>query len=230
MKGKVMAITGAFGSLGRVVAKRAAECSFQLALIDNAASPADVGSFGQDSLLLPMVDLSDATAAGKAVDMIIAKFGTLDVLLNLAGAFRWEKIVDGSNQTWEFLNRVNVLTAVNASRSAAPYLARSAAGRIVNIGANAALKSAAGMGAYTASKAAVHRLTESLADELKDQGVTVNAVLPSVIDTPVNRRDMPDADFTKWVTAGELAAVILFLASAEASGITGALVPVVGRV
>jgi NAD(P)-dependent dehydrogenase (short-subunit alcohol dehydrogenase family) len=116
------------------------------------------------------------------------------------------------------------------SASIAARSGRSAAGRIVNIGANAALKSAAGMGAYTASKAAVHRLTESLADELKDQGVTVNAVLPSVIDTPVNRRDMPDADFTKWVTAGELAAVILFLASAEASGITGALVPVVGRV
>src|SRR5262249_39933098 len=118
----------------------------------------------------------------------------------------------------------------NASRAAIPFLTQSGAGRIVNIGALAALNPAAGgMGPYTASKAAVHKLTESLAEELKGK-VTVNAVLPSTLDTPANRRDMPKADFTAWVALEEAANVILFLASPEASAITGALIPLKGRV
>ncbi len=125
--------------------------------------------------------------------------------------------------------RMNVLTATNASRAAIPHLKRSASGRIVNIGANGAVKAAAGMGAYAASKAGVHKLTESLAEELKPDGVTVNAILPSIIDTPTNRADMPKADFASWVSPGELAAAILFLASEEASAVTGALLPVTGR-
>ena len=115
-------------------------------------------------------------------------------------------------------------------RAALPYLKQSDAGRIVNVGANGALKSAAGMGAYAASKAAVHRLTESLAEELKSSTVTVNAVLPSILDTPQNRADMPDADPAKWVAPADLAAVILFLASPEARAVTGALIPVTGKV
>jgi NAD(P)-dependent dehydrogenase (short-subunit alcohol dehydrogenase family) len=100
----------------------------------------------------------------------------------------------------------------------------------VNIGANAAIRAAAGMGAYAASKAAVARLTESLAEELKDKGITVNAVLPSIIDTPQNRTDMPDADFTRWVSPAQLAEVILFLLSDASAAVTGALLPVTGRV
>jgi NAD(P)-dependent dehydrogenase (short-subunit alcohol dehydrogenase family) len=100
----------------------------------------------------------------------------------------------------------------------------------VNVGALAASKAATGMGAYAASKAGVARLTEALAEELKDKGVTVNAVLPSIIDTPTNRADMPDADATRWVSADALAAVIAFLLSDDASAVTGALIPVCGRV
>ena len=96
------------------------------------------------------------------------------------------------------------------------------------MGANGAVKAALGMGAYAASKAGVHRLTEALAEELKADGVTVNAVLPSIIDTPTNRADMPKADFAAWVTPAELAAVMLFLASEKASAVTGALIPVTG--
>jgi NAD(P)-dependent dehydrogenase (short-subunit alcohol dehydrogenase family) len=99
--------------------------------------------------------------------------------------------------------------------------------RVVNIGAASAINAGAGMGAYAAAKAGVHKLTESLAQELKGK-VTVNAVLPSILDTPVNRADMPDADFGKWVQPKDLAAVILFLASPEAGAITGALIPVTG--
>jgi NAD(P)-dependent dehydrogenase (short-subunit alcohol dehydrogenase family) len=116
--------------------------------------------------------------------------------------------------------RLNLATCANASRAALPHLLASGAGRIVNVGANAALKADAGMGAYAASKAGVHRLTESLAQELKGR-VGVNAVLPSIIDTPQNRADMPDADASAWVSPADLAAVMLFLASAEASAVTG---------
>jgi NAD(P)-dependent dehydrogenase (short-subunit alcohol dehydrogenase family) len=122
------------------------------------------------------------------------------------------------------------MTAVAASRAALPHLLARGAGRIVNIGANAATRAAAGMGPYAASKAAVARFTESLAEEMKDRGITVNAVLPSIIDTPQNRADMPDADFSRWVAPEAIAEVILFLVSDAAAAVTGALIPVTGRV
>ena len=129
---------------------------------------------------------------------------------------------------WHRLFLMNVQTTANASRAAIPHLRRSVAGRIVNVGANAALKASMGMGPYAASKAGVHSLTQALAEELKSE-VTVNAVLPSILDTPTNRADMPEADFASWVRPEELAAVMLFLASSDASAVTGALIPVTGR-
>lgn len=131
---------------------------------------------------------------------------------------------------WHRLFLMNVQTAANASRSAIPHLRRSAAGRIVNVGANAALKASLGMGPYAASKAGVHALTEALAEELKADNVTVNAVLPSILDTLANRADMPNADPSAWVAPDDLATVILFLASEAAGAVTGALLPVTGRV
>jgi NAD(P)-dependent dehydrogenase (short-subunit alcohol dehydrogenase family) len=119
---------------------------------------------------------------------------------------------------------------VVSCQAALPYLLQSGSGRIVNIGAMAAAKAAAGMGAYAASKAGVARLTEALADELKDRHVTVNAILPSILDTPRNRLDMPQADFTRWVKPVEAAEVIAFLVSDAARAVTGALIPVAGRV
>jgi NAD(P)-dependent dehydrogenase (short-subunit alcohol dehydrogenase family) len=175
------------------------------------------------------VDLSDAVQAKEAIDAAAAHFGNLDALVNIAGAFAFEAIAEGDPRTWQRMYALNVLTALNASQSAIPHLAASNAGRIVNIGAIGALQAGAGMGAYAASKAGVHRLTEALAAECKGR-ITVNAVLPSTIDTPANRASMPKADFKKWVTAEELAEVILFLASDAASAITGALLPVSGRV
>jgi NAD(P)-dependent dehydrogenase (short-subunit alcohol dehydrogenase family) len=124
---------------------------------------------------------------------------------------------------------MNVRTAVNATRAALPLLKHDG-GRVVNISAAGAIKAATGMGAYAASKAAVAKLTEALADELKNSGVTVNAVLPSIIDTPANRADMPGADFGSWVKAEQVADLIVFLLSDRASAITGALIPITGRV
>ena len=134
-----------------------------------------------------------------------------------------------TSQDWQRMYALNVLTALNTSRAAIPHLHASPAGRIVNIGAMGALQAGSGMGPYAASKAGVHRLTEALAAEHKGK-ITVNAVLPSTIDTSANRSSMPKADFSKWVTPQELADVILFLVSDAASAVTGALIPVSGRV
>lgn len=230
MTGRIFAITGASGVLGSAVAKAAAARGARVALIDFADHAEVLKDCGPDALMLGGVDLTDAVAASAAIDAVADRFGGLDALINVAGGFKWETLEDSLMAGWHRLFLMNVQTAANSSRAAIPYLRRSAAGRIVNIGANGALKAAAGMGPYAASKAGVHALTESLAEELKADGVTVNAVLPSIIDTPTNRADMPKADFASWVSPSELAAAILFLASEEASAITGALLPVTGRV
>ncbi len=230
MAGRIVAITGAAGILGSAVARAAAAGGAQVALIDYAPHAEVAYELGDKTFFQGGVDLTDAVAAGAAIDAVADRFGGLDALINVAGGFRWETLEQGSWETWPELFKMNVLTATNASRSAIAHLRRSAAGRIVNVGANGAVKASMGMGAYAASKAGVHKLTEALAEELKADGVTVNAVLPSIIDTPANRSDMPDADFSAWVAPSDLAAVMLFLASENARAVTGALIPVTGRV
>jgi NAD(P)-dependent dehydrogenase (short-subunit alcohol dehydrogenase family) len=227
---RIFAITGAAGVLGSAVARAAAAQGERVALVDFGHQPPAGSPSGDDVLVLGGVDLTDANQAGAAIEAVVERFGGLDVLINVAGGFRWETLEAGSWESWHRLFLMNVQTAANASRAAVPHLKRSAAGRIVNVGANGAVKAAAGMGAYAASKAGVHKLTEALAEELKADGVTVNAVLPSIIDTPTNRADMPKADFAAWVAPDDLAAVMLFLASEEARAVTGALLPVTGRV
>jgi len=167
--------------------------------------------------------------AKQAIDAAAKHFGRLDALINIAGGFAFETIADGNPASWQRMYALNLLTALNASRAALAHLAASPAGRIVNIGAMGALQAGSGMGAYAASKSGVHRLTEALAAEWKGK-ITVNAVLPSIIDTAANRASMPNADFSKWVAPQELAEVILFLAGDAASAVTGALIPVPGRV
>ncbi len=230
MAGRVYVITGAFGVLGSAVAKAAAEAGGRLALVDFAPDPPPGLPGGDDVLVLPGVDLTDALAARTAIEAVAERFDGLDVLMNIAGGFRWETLESSMAEGWHRLFFMNVQTAANASRAAIPHLRGSHAGRIVNVGANAALKASLGMGPYAASKAGVHALTEALAEELKDDEVTVNAVLPSILDTPTNRADMPKADFSKWVAPQDLAAVMMFLASEEARAVTGALIPVTGRV
>lgn len=229
MQGKVMVVTGAFGALGRAVVAAARANGWRVAALDHAAPAEAAALVGSEGFAEGGVDLADEAAAVAVMERARASLGRIDALVNIAGGFRWEPLADGKAETWSFLFRVNLLTAVCACKAALPHLAATGAGAIVNVGAGAALKAGAGMGAYAASKAGVHRLTESLAEEWKGK-VTVNAVLPSTIDTPANRKDMPDADFSKWVTPDELAAVILFLTSENARGVTGALVPVNGRV
>ncbi|HEX5353609.1 MAG TPA: SDR family oxidoreductase [Rhodanobacteraceae bacterium] len=224
LAGKRIVITGAFGSLGAAVVQKALAAGARVAAIDRADAPADthgVQAFGS-------VDLADTAQAKTAIDAAAKALGGLDALVNVAGTFRFETLADGGPETWDLLYRVNLRTAVAASKAALAHLPDG--GRIVNIGAASAFKAGAGVGAYTASKSGVMRFTESLAEELKPRGITVNAVLPSIIDTPPNRRDMPKSDFGKWVRPAQLADVIVFLLSDQASAITGALIPVTGRV
>jgi NAD(P)-dependent dehydrogenase (short-subunit alcohol dehydrogenase family) len=206
---RVVVVTGASGNLGRAVAR---------AFGDAGAKVAPFSGF----------DLTDRARTAAAIQDVIQAHGRLDVLVNIAGGFRWEKLEGGSIATWDAMYARNLKTAVVTTSAALPHLLASAPGsRIINVAAAAAVKTAAaGMGAYTASKAGVIKLTESLADELRGRGVTVNAILPGTIDTPQNRADMPKADRSHWVQPESIAQVILFLASARAADVTGAALPV----
>ena len=222
---RTLVITGGHGVLGRAVLEAARADGLNLAVVDHAR-----GQTAPDGVLeLGGVDLTDPAAAQGAMQAVADRFGGVDALLNIAGGFVWQT-VDDPAPAWDRMYALNVTTALNATRAALPWLKQSQEGRIVNVGANGALKAAAGMGAYAAAKSGVHRLTESLAEELKTTSVTVNAVLPSILDTAQNRADMPDADPAKWVRPAELARVMLFLASPDSRAITGALIPVTGRV
>ena len=223
MSKRSVIVTGGFGALGRVVAAAFAAQGDQVARVDFARQAPDALAGALD---LGGVDLTDPEAAARIVTAVKAEFGGIGVLVNIAGGFTWETLTDGSVATWQRMYAMNLVTAATMTKAALPELKAVPAGRIVNIGAGAALKADAGMGAYAASKSAVHRLTESLAAELSGEDVTVNAVLPSIIDTPTNRADMPTADFGKWVQPQAIADVILFLTSPAARSVTGALIPV----
>jgi NAD(P)-dependent dehydrogenase (short-subunit alcohol dehydrogenase family) len=229
LDGKCVAISGAFGALGASVVRAVQDAGARVAAIDQAPAAQAPGTL-RDAHRLGGVDLADAEAARDALTRAAGALGGLDALVNIAGGFRWETLAEGSLDTWDLLYRMNLRTAVAASQAALPHLLARGGGRIVNVGAAASAKAGTGMGAYAASKSGVARLTEALAEELKDRGVTVNAVLPSIIDTPRNRADMPKAEFARWVTPEALADVVVFLLSARARAINGALIPVVGRV
>ena len=222
-EGKLVAITGGNGNLGRAVAALALERGARVALLDlgfsSDAAPAGISRHA--------VDLLDAAASHAALKSL----GAVDVLCNVAGGFAMGTPVhETGDAVWTRMFDLNVRTLLNASRAVVPGMLARGTGRIVNIGAAAALAGLPMMGAYCAAKSVVIRLTESMARELKDRGINVNCVLPSIIDTPQNRADMPDADPALWVSPAQLAEVILFLASNAADALHGSAVPVKNRV
>ncbi|RJG00617.1 SDR family NAD(P)-dependent oxidoreductase [Noviherbaspirillum sedimenti] len=224
-------VTGAFGALGSAVAGLLKNQGAALVLVDaTPVAPPVLADAFADHLLLPGVDLVQPRAAEAAIREVELRFGCLDGLVNVAGAFRWETVAEGSPDTWDLMYALNIKTALHMCRSALPLLKRSGAGRIVNIGAGAGGKAGLGMGAYAASKAGLMRLTEALSEELKDDGITVNAILPSIIDTPANRKDMPKANFSRWVRPESIASAIAFLLAPEAHDITGSAIAINGRV
>jgi NAD(P)-dependent dehydrogenase (short-subunit alcohol dehydrogenase family) len=175
------------------------------------------------------LDASDAEAARRYVEVLVQAHGPPHVLVNLAGGFRAGPLTGAEAAAdLERLLQLNLMTAFNLCRAVLPAMLQAGRGRIVNVGARAGLAGGANTAAYAISKSAVQRLTESLSAEVKTRGINVNCVLPSIIDTPQNRQDMPGADFSRWVRPEQMAAVIAFLASEEASAIHGASIPLYG--
>ena len=221
LAGKTAIVTGAAGVLGAAVAEECEAQGARTVLIDVAAGFADGSGMRLE------LDLTDAAAVVEA----IAGVGEFDVVCNIAGGFDMgPKVFEITDAHWSDLFDINVTTLRNMLSATLPRLVARGRGSVVNVGALGALQGLASMGAYTAAKSVVMRLTEAASEEVRRQGVNVNAVLPSLIDTPRNRADMPKADYSTWVAPASLAKVICFLASDAAADIHGALIPVRGRV
>jgi NAD(P)-dependent dehydrogenase (short-subunit alcohol dehydrogenase family) len=228
LQGRRIAVTGGLGRLGQALALLLAARGARVALIDRHDATSGLPAWPGITVVAG-IDLADEAAASAGLQQAAAALGGLDGLVNVAGGFAWEKIEGGHASTWDAQYSMNLRSALLASQAALPLLLGQPGAAIVNVGAAAAQKAGVGMGAYAAAKAGVARFTEALAEEFKTRGLRVNAVLPSVLDTPANRADMPDADPRLWVSTDELARVIAFLLSDEASAITGASLPVTGR-
>ena len=212
---KRVLVTGSAGIVGQAVAKAFHDAGGIVTGVDISAHEAPWRT--------AIADLTDPAEAKNALEAI----GALDILANIAGGFAMgDTVADTSAETWDFMMNLNAGTVLNACRAVVPGMIARGHGKIVNMGARAALRGAAAMGAYVASKSVVVRLTETLADELKHQRINVNCILPSIVDTPRNRADMPDADFAAWVPPEQITGAVLFLASPAADCIHGAAIPV----
>lgn len=229
---RTVIVTGAAGHLGRAVARHFAARGAALVLVDlDRERLAAAHGAEHEGMLFAPADLRDAAQAAAVAHAALARFRRLDVLANVAGGFRMgEAVHETSDATWELLFDLNARTMLHMCRAVVPAMLAAGGGRIVNVGAYGALRGGALMGAYAASKSAVIRLTESMAAELRERGVRVNCVLPTILDTPDNRAAMPDADPSRWVATDALADVIGFLASDAARAVQGAAVPVTGLV
>lgn len=223
-------ITGASGHLGRAVASAFQAQGARLVLLDRQPAPGGAPGDAARTRFLE-VDLLDRPAVQKAVASACEQLGDISVVCHIAGGFRMgEPVHETSDATWDFLMDLNARSFVNVAAAAVPVLLRRGGGKVIAVGAGAAARGGARMGAYSASKSALIRLTESMSAELKDKGINVNCVLPSIIDTPDNRGAMPDADPSAWVAPAALADVIAFLSSDAARAIHGAAIPVNGMV
>jgi NAD(P)-dependent dehydrogenase (short-subunit alcohol dehydrogenase family) len=234
LKDRVAVITGGTGALGRSVTlhflREGAHCAVPYRseaekneLVHEAAP--DAGR-----LFCMRADLTQLEPLDAFVAAVVERFGGIDILLNLAGAFAGgTPVAETDPATFDRLLDVNLRSVFLVSRAVIPHLVRRGGGKIVSVAARAALQGIAGLAAYSASKAGVITLTQAMADELRDQNVQVNCILPSTIDTPANRRAMPEADHSRWVAPAEIARVLAFLASDDSRAISGAAVPVYGR-
>ena len=224
-------ITGAAGHLGQAVAAAFRQRGARLVLADRRLDALKAAFDHADDVLLLPIDLMDRDGVQAGVQQALDRFGAIDACCHIAGGFRMgESVHETSAATWDFLMDLNARTLINVASAVVPAMIQRGRGRIVTVGAGAALKGGAHMGAYAASKSALIRLTESMSAELKHQGINVNCVMPSIIDTPDNRTAMPDADASRWVAPAALADVIAFLASDGAAAIHGAAIPVTGLV
>jgi NAD(P)-dependent dehydrogenase (short-subunit alcohol dehydrogenase family) len=231
LENRIVMITGAAGNLGRATAAAFIEHGAIVVLLDRQlAQLEEICGPGSDRQMLLEVDLLDQPRVDAAARAAIARHGCIDVLCNIAGGFAMGPAVhETPDESWALMMDLNAQTLIHAVRAVVPAMIAAGTGKIVNVTAMAAAGGRAGMGAYCVAKSATLRLTESMALELRDKGINVNCVMPSILDTPQNREAMPDADPQLWVAPQALADVIVFLASDAARAVHGAAIPVVGR-
>jgi len=232
--GQVALITGGAGKLGAAAARAFYRAGARVAVLDRQRQmTADV--LGQDVpegefCAYVTGNLLDEDSVAQMVAEVYNRFNRIDILLNTAGGYRAGTPLHATpNETWDMMMNLNARTVFLMSRAVVPHMMAAKRGKIVNVAARAALQGTAEAGPYVASKMAVIRLTETLAAEVADRGITVNCILPGKMDTPANRAAQPEADFSRWVTPESMAQVILFLASDLAKDINGAAVPIYGR-
>jgi NAD(P)-dependent dehydrogenase (short-subunit alcohol dehydrogenase family) len=234
LKDKVAIITGAVGNLGAATARFFQNLGAKTVLVDRSQERVTehfktlVGS--PDHLLAGGIDLSDSACLAKLMEQTVQRFGRVDILINTVGGYRGGKPVHETDLAdWDFLFGINLRTTVLCCRAVIPQMLKQSSGKIINVASRDGLAGSAGYAAYSASKSAVLRLTESLAAELKASNINVNAIMPGTIDTPQNRAAVPNGDYTKWVPPEDIAEVITFLASDASRAINGAAIPVYGK-
>ena len=226
LRSKIALIAGANGGLGKSVTQAFLDAGATVVGVSRNIRQAD---FNHPSFVAIAAELSSGNAAKKLVDQVAAKFGRIDVLAHLIGGFAGGRTVaETDDPTFESMLDVNLRSAFYVLRSVIPQMRRAGSGRIIAIGSRAAEDPGPSVGAYSASKAALVSLIRTVALENKDRGITANVILPGTIDTPANRKAMPDADTRTWVQPTSIASLIVWLASEAGKGVNGAVIPVYG--
>lgn len=227
MAEKIALVTGADGGLGIHVTKALLDAGF---LVTGLAPRIKQSDFDSPRFTALPARLDSLEAAKRSADAVITKFGNIDVLAHLVGGFAGgPSVTETDDTTFRRMFEMNVDSAFHILRAVVPHMRKTGAGRIIAIGSRAAEAPGAGVGAYSASKAALVSLMRTVALENKDAGITANVILPGTIDTPANRKAMPGADTSQWVQPAAIASLILWLAGDSARDVTGAAIPVYGR-
>ena len=222
VSGKTVVVTGGSGAVGRVVSRRFAEAGARVVVADKTPPPGEAGAVEYHE-----TDVLDEASVRGLFERVASAYGGPQVLLNIAGGFRFGPSVEEMEESdWDSLLQLNLKSAFLTIKNVLPYMKAQGYGRIVSVAARSGLRGDPMVAHYSVSKGGVILLTQSVAAEVKEHDITVNAVLPSIIDTPANREAMPDAKAERWVQPDDLASVLLFLASEESRAVSGAAVPV----
>lgn len=233
LKEKVAIVTGGTGALGRVIVseflKEGAKVICTYIVDEELRDVLPLLSQFRDQIVFTKTNVIKQKQVERTVQKTLKRFGRIDILVNTVGGFAYAPVVETDEKTWDHMMNINLKSTFLCSKAVLPHMIKQNYGKIINISSRPALKGAAGVGAYGASKAGVLNLTEAIAEEVREYDINVNAILPSVIDTPANRKAMPEADFSKWVKPEEIARVVVFLASDESKPISGAGIPVFGK-
>lgn len=233
LKDKVAIITGGTGGLGKAVMTvflgRGACVLSTYINEEELKGCVSLREEYKSRIAFGKADVTKASNVSNVVTKTIEKFSRIDILVNIVGGFTQSPVADTDEEAWDRMMNMNLRSAFLCSKGVIPHMTKQGRGSIVNIASRPALKGSPNLSAYGASKAGVLNLTQSLAEELRERNINVNAIIPGTMDTPANRKSMPDADFTKWVSPEDVARVIAFLCSDDARAVNGAAVPVYGK-